>query len=168
MQSEFGLWVYNIIISKEFVSSICGGAIAGILSLLIAKLTLSSEFKNQRKMDNIQARNLEKSAFLMLKDELQRNRIIIDGYNKYYLLHSEASYVKVNAINIGSPEDMAWKEIRKVIFLSGKKELIDKIARHYHVIFMMQSNNNLTIESLQSSLDKIDSIIRDIDNLKFE
>lgn len=163
MENQFWLWIYNIVISKEFLSSIFGGIIAGITSILVAKITLSSEFKNERALDDSKQNQLEQSKFLLIKDELERNKIIIQKYIESISITANVnSYDLDNAFKyngIGRPSDEAWREARSTLFLSDKIELIKEISKLYQDIYSMITLRHVSVSVLKSTLEKLTEVV---------
>lgn len=167
MKDEFGLWLYNIIVSKEFLASVCGGIIGGLASIFVAKMTLSSEFKNQRKIESSQNKRTEKSTFLMVKDELEKNRIVITGYVKSTEDQNTKMFNIQKALEagVGAPSDEAWRAARSILFLSENEVLVKKISELYKGIYAIITVKYISLESPKYVLEQLDDVIDDISKI---
>lgn len=168
MSNDFGLWFYNISVSKEFISSILGGIVGGGLSIFVARLTLNIEFKNQNKIINQQNKEKETNAFLIIKDEIEEN---IMRFNDYIDTDhkKEIREIKENPIiNLSKFKgeiafNSSWNEVKGIIIGSPCKELTKEIIKLYHNINRIKNATSIRENVLKELIDIGNKITKKID-----
>jgi len=128
---------------------------------------LKIQIKHERESTKKNYIQLIKSKLFMIKNELETDKVIIEGYVKYA---EDLEWIKADKFvindfissNIHRPDDLAWKQSRDVIFLMNDAELSNQISDTYRRISSLINISIFTNDFPKTTADKIEKTIKSI------
>lgn len=165
MDNQFWQWVYNIIVSKEFISSIFGGLISGIISIVISIITVKSEVKHQKNIMNKEQNYKEKSNYCVVNDELEENKQILESYTSYFSANPQQEEIDTRKINMLKLQDNAWKNTRVVLLSLKDNELSKDISKFYKMVYGINNTTIVKKELPTDMLNKLKTLQEKIENV---
>ncbi|AFK87428.1 MULTISPECIES: hypothetical protein [Thermoanaerobacterium] len=142
------------------VEGLIGTLVGGILSWIGSYFSLREEFINQKKLNKREEIKKEKSAFLVLKDELEENKIVIRGYINFMDSNNKL-YIDFRNDNINQVRDQAWKQVRERIFLCDDG-ITGEISKFYKVIYGMENADMMRKEDVDIMYNECKKLMNEI------
>lgn len=148
---------------NDLFSGLVGSIFGGIIAVMSSNNALKRQYENQKEHFKQEEAKKEKVALLTIDDELEENRIVLEGYLNFINTNNK-NKIDFRQDNVNMVSSEAWKKLREVVFLSANKEITKKISRFYKGMYCVQNTDYLPKDLVQEMISDCISIKNDINN----